>query len=55
VVRTLVEAGVRVCACRNLPGGYTDQSVLVEGLEIVATAMRELTRRQAAGDAYIWL
>lgn len=51
-VRELVDAGVRVCACRNSLDD-PDTSLLVEGVEIVPTAMGELTRRQAAGDAYV--
>ncbi|QIO23385.1 DsrE family protein [Haloarcula sp. JP-L23] len=53
-VRTLVERGVDVCACRNsLDSGGHDADELVDGVRIVPTAMGELTKQQASGSAYI--
>jgi len=52
-VRELLEAGVTIYACRNSMGDEVSRSDLVDGVEVVPTAMGELTRRQAAGDTYI--
>jgi intracellular sulfur oxidation DsrE/DsrF family protein len=53
-VRELLEAGVEVCVCRNTLGG-SDHAAgdLVDGAVLVSSGMGELTRKQAAGYAYI--
>jgi len=50
-VREVTDAEVRVCACQNSLRGDADQPELRAGVEIVLTAVGELTRRQVAGDA----
>jgi len=52
-ISELIQVGVRVCACRNSMGEDVSLADLVDGVEVVPTAMGELTKRQAAGDAYI--
>jgi intracellular sulfur oxidation DsrE/DsrF family protein len=53
-VRELIEDGVEVCVCRNtLDGSDTDVTDFVDGVELVSSAMAELTRKQDAGYAYI--
>ena len=54
-VGELIQQGIRVCACQNSMGADVSRADVVDGVEVVPTAMGELTERQAAGDAYIWL
>lgn len=53
-IRELLDDGVEICVCRNTLEG-TDYAVadLVDGVELVSSAMAELTRKQDGGYAYI--
>lgn len=53
-VRDLVDRQVRVRACQNtLDSADRDSDALVDGVEIVPSAMGELARLQSDGYAYI--
>lgn len=52
--RGLHANGVRLALCSNtLAGTAYDEADLLDGVELVSSAMAELTRLQTAGAAYI--
>lgn len=52
--RQLHDEGVRLALCSNtLAGTEYEEQDLLDGVELVSSAMAELTRLQAAGAAYI--
>ncbi|WP_416841160.1 DsrE family protein [Haloferax sp. DFSO52] len=53
-VESLVEAGVHCRVCRNsITARDIDADELVDGIELVPSGVREVVKRQAAGDAYV--
>lgn len=53
-VERLLDAGVRFCACRNsLRRADLDAADLIDGVEVVPSAVGELVRLQDEGYAYL--
>jgi len=53
-IERLLEAGVSVKQCRNtLTGSGLTETDLIDGVELVAAGVGELTRLQAEGYAYL--
>lgn len=55
-IRDLLSDGAAVCVCRySLASRDIDPQALIDGVDIVSSGVGEVTRRQAAGAAYVKL